>query len=292
MSNERKNIMLCRNYNESILKKWTWPILAQPKLNGDRCLAYIDHKGAVLKSSQDNIIVSVPHINEELNMLGITAILDGELYVHGMSHQKIRSITSRTKNLHDDYRLIEYHVFDIKSQQEQVYRDINRFRVGIHSNNIIYGEPKVKFVRDVTLGSISAIERQLKTYLEQGYEGIILRNPAGLYVDGRSSDLMKLKPRKNGSFTIIGYLEETSCESTCGLIPEGIPKGSLGSFICENSAGKGFRVGSGPVFTRQFRTEAWQHRQDFVGKELAIKFQEMSDTGIPIFPIAFEIIDV
>ena len=92
----RQGIMLCSPFEESRLKKWRAPYILQPKLDGIRCRAIVEGKGNVkLLSSEENEILSVPHINAQLESLKIDKLeLDGELYIHGTPFETIESIVS------------------------------------------------------------------------------------------------------------------------------------------------------------------------------------------------------
>ena len=109
-----KGIMKCVPFEEKRLAKWEPPYICQPKYDGVRCRAVPVPSGYMLLSSEENVIFSVPHINKVLDKLKGTRLeLDGELYLHGMSFEEIVSITSRTVNLHPNYKRMNFHIFDV-----------------------------------------------------------------------------------------------------------------------------------------------------------------------------------
>ena len=121
---KRSGIMLAKPLEERRLTNpkfgWSFPVLCQPKLDGERCSAE-NHNGiSLLVTSEQNIFQSVPHINDALEGLH-TEELDGELYCHGMPFSEIHSRVSRTVNLHPDYQKIQYHIFDYKGEREANY---------------------------------------------------------------------------------------------------------------------------------------------------------------------------
>ena len=87
--------MLAHKYNED---KAHYPAFIQPKLDGVRCL--FTAKGAF--SRANNQFMNVDHIEQALKPFfakNPTAILDGELYNHGLKDdfEKIISIVRKTK---------------------------------------------------------------------------------------------------------------------------------------------------------------------------------------------------
>jgi len=80
----------------------------QPKLDGMRCIATNEK----MVSRKDDLIVSAPHIAALLSSLDDGIKLDGELYIPNTDLQTIMSFARRT-NVHPDYQLLEYHVFDL-----------------------------------------------------------------------------------------------------------------------------------------------------------------------------------
>jgi len=122
-----RGIMKAYPFEEKRLAKWQPPYIVQPKYDGVRCRAVSTgtRRGYYfLLSSEENVIFSVPHINEALDRLGIDTELDGELYCHEMKFEEIVSITSRTVNIHPDHRRIDFHVFDVVTEDSQDKRII------------------------------------------------------------------------------------------------------------------------------------------------------------------------
>ena len=277
----RTGIMLCFPFEEKRLNKWTPPFIIQPKLDGDRCRAIVGPEGdVVLLSSEENMIVSVPHINEALKNLHLRNVeLDGELYIHGAPHEAIHSIVSRTENLHPDYKLAEFHIFDIVSDEVQITR----------SSKLIDIFPAVQDfgplqrVSTKLVESLDEIMQELDNYSYKGYEGFVLRNIEVPYIRKRSINMMKFKPRKEDIYEIIGYEEEISKDK--------VPKGTLGSLLCRGNDETTFSVGSGSLLTREAREKLWAVRETLIGKWARVKYQHMTSArGVPRFPVVVEIL--
>lgn len=277
----RQGIMLCYPYEEKRFNKWGKRAFLQPKLDGDRCRAIFDEKGNVtLLSSEENVITSVPHINKELEASGLLNIeLDGELYVHGMSHEDIHSIVSRKANLHNNYMLMEYHIFDIASHKGQGERLNLLDKILLNS-----GFNSVKGVETSIVESEDDIARALEFYMENCYEGIILRDLYSPYKRSRSTSIMKCKPTKSDTYKIVMAIEEEDIK--------GNPKNALGALVLTSDEGTHFNVGTG--FTREQRETLWKSIMTIPGflnnKYVEIKYQEITSArGVPRFPVFIKI---
>lgn len=261
-------------FEESRLNKWYPPYIVQPKYDGIRCRAIPTETGYLLLSSEENIIFSVPHINESLNKSGCKEELDGELYCHGMSFEEIFSITSRTANLHQDRELINLHVFDIVDSEPQVKRVLEVSDL----------ENKIPFVSVSPFWVCNDLEDIMRTYdklIDLGYEGIIVRNINQFYERKRSIWVMKFKPKKEDTYEIVGYKEETD--------KNGRLKGRMGALVLLSGDGNVFSAGSG--LTDESRYLLWNKRDEIIGKYARIKYQHLTRTKVPRFPVFMEVVE-
>jgi len=281
---KRAGIMLCYPFEETRLAKWHPPYIIQPKLDGDRCRAIIGVEGeVVLLSSEQHTFFSVPHIEEALANMHLTHIeLDGELYIHGAPHSEIHSIVSRRENLHPDYKLAEFHIFDIvNTHLPQVER--TRQLIALFPRQVRNFGP-IHLVPSRVVYTLDEIMKVQDEYAASGYEGFVLRHADYVYTRQRSTGMMKFKPRKEDIYAIVGYQEEVSIE--------GKPKGSLGALICQGNDGTRFNVGSGSLLTRENREKLWQEREALVGKWARVRYQHLtSAAGVPRFPVVVEVIE-
>lgn len=94
--------------------------------------------------------------------------------------------------------------------------------------------------------------------------------------------MMKLKPRKEDHYLIIGYEEEIS--------KDGTPKDALGALVLQSDAGHVFKVGSGSFLTRENRVNLWKAKENIVGKIAQIKYQHLTERRIPRFPVLIDIV--
>lgn len=281
---KRSGIMLCYPFEEERLvgtsrKAWNfWPVLTQPKLDGERAIQ-LDVASPTLLSSEENPFWSVPHINEELARLQPPFKLDGELYCHGMSFDEIHSIVSRTVNLHPDFAKIEYHVFDIADTPSLPNGKRTMLLKTWFAENVPETSP-LKLVRTRVADNFNEVFEHYHEYLEQNYEGVIVRHPLGLYMERRSTQVMKFKPKKSDHYVVTGWREELS--------QTGEPKNSLGALECVGTADVKFFVGTG--FTAEQRSKLWQNRNELLGKTVHVQYQSTTKNQVPRFPVFVEVL--
>lgn len=273
----RQNILLCYPFEEKRLLKWGFPALCQPKLDGVRCRAVPDKNGWTLYSSEAKEIISCPHIVNELNQLpdDLWVELDGEIYNHNLDFDLISGITSRTKNLHERYVEAEFHVFDVADEFEPQIERVNKFYKLIGFNYL-------KRVETQTAHTVEQVMEWFDWFVEQGYEGIVVRHPLNFYKRQRSLGVMKFKPHQADWFEIHSYKEE--------IDKHGNPKNRLGAFVCKDDNGETFSVGSG--LTDQQREQMWSKAPNLIGKYLKVKYQARNPNSIPRFPVFVEIDEV
>jgi DNA ligase-1 len=108
-------------------------------------------------------------------------------------------------------------------------------------------------------------------YVAEGYEGIMLRNKAGLYKNSRSADLQKYKCFESEEFEIINYKQGEGQEGGCVI------------WVCKTSEGKTFNCR--PRGTREDRIELFKNGDKYVGKKLTVRFQELTYYKVPRLPV-------
>jgi len=274
---KRDQGMLAIPYQEEILDRWnTSYYYVQPKINGIRAI----FKNDQLYSLQGNVILTLPHIKEVILKTGLGKYqLDGELYHPQYSLQIIRSIVVR-KNIHKNFRKIKYYIFDIVDTEkifEERYQILKKWSTVIKGNSILRIVPtfRVNYKDDIWI--------YLEKFKEKNFEGIIIRNPKGLYRIGkRSTDLLKFKPLKTDKYLIVGVVEERDIN--------GNPKNSLGALILSDKEGNEFKIGTGPLLTREMRINLWKERDRLVGRYAVIKYVETTERGVPFQSILVQVI--
>jgi hypothetical protein len=274
----REQIQLAPPYHRRNFDRWIQSItplaeklgvtpfaFAQLKLNGER----IRTEHGVLYSSSAAIVNSLPHISDELNIILPQDVqFDGEAYCHGLPLPMIQSIVSRTKDLHPDFEQMEYHIFDIKSNEPQIVRfqKLLQFAERIEKSNYL------KLVKPVRVTDHESAMKLVFDAIDAGYEGGIFRNPLMPYYEGRSVKYMlKCKPKERDEYRITNAFEGT-----------GKYAGTLGALevIGTEKNALPFHVGSFKI-TDDERAVLWElHKKGgLIGRTAVILYVEKAPSG-------------
>jgi ATP-dependent DNA ligase len=245
-----------------------------------------------LLSSECNLILSVPHIEEAMKHYPPNEY-DGELYVHGMDFEDVHSIVGRTTNIHIEFWKMEYHIFDIINEEPQAVRTLELQRLGD------YGP--IKTVPYHAVENFEGVMNVYNDFLADGYEGMIVRNSGAGYVRKRSTMMLKFKPKKDDYYVIKGYSVQIDKNKE-------IKPGILGKLICAGSESLDipsigeyspykpmpdgyFGVGSG--FTKEQRETYWATKELLVNQLCHVQYQNItSGKGVPRFPIFMEVLNI
>ena len=298
----RSGIMLCVPLEERRLpdtgwvNAWkSWPVVVQPKLDGERSRGVYNgpFEDWDLISSELNLFNSVPHINDALRVqLSHKIEPDGELYLHGLSFEDIHSIVSRTTNFHPDYETMQYHIFDLITDDLQHQRLVQLKGLNLKLPLVM--------VSCYLAWSFEEIMKYYHEILDQGYEGIVIRDIDNYYKRSRSQQIMKFKPKKQDYYKIKGFSIEVDIhgevkEGRLGRLicagPEGADLPVLGLYPAHTKPPEGyFGVGSG--FSADQRIKYWEIREAILNMICDVKYQHITPgKGVPRFPVFVEIVD-
>lgn len=246
----------------------TFGCYVQPKLNGIRCL-YNSKIGAW--SRQLNMLIPEVYAHLRIDTNGDT--LDGELMLP--APYTFQDTISAIKKFDPELSpLLEYHVYDIVIPDlEFDMRFLSAMRIVKDGKN-----KQVKLVPTELIRFKQALMHRFAEFVKAGYEGLIVRNRNGYYKPGhRSNDLLKYKEMKDDEFEIIGFEDG-----------KGRDKGAI-KFLCKTS--KGIQFGVRPEGSMDERRKMFKNGKSYIGKELTVRYQVLSDDGVPIFPVGVAVRD-
>ena len=122
----------------------------------------------------------------------------------------------------------------------------------------------------------SEIHAAQARFVEEGYEGAMVRNLTGAYAIGkRSANLQKVKTFLDGEYLIVGFTQGTGNETGCVI------------WECHTPAGQPFGVR--PRGTQEDRKVLFQNGSDYIGRQLTVRYQELTYYGVPRFPVGIAI---
>jgi len=258
--------ILAHKYSEQG-HKIKFPALAQPKLDGHRCTSQRDEK-TTLWSRTRKPITSMPHIIEVLERVGVER-LDGELYNH-QYHNRFEELSSfiRQEVPQEGCEIVQYHVYDYP-HPTTTNKERNEFLQGLKP---FFKNTVVHIVETLVVNDEDELMEAFEHFLAEGYEGAIVRNMDGLYVNKRSYDLQKIKEFDDAEFKIVGIKVGT--------------KGSMAGkavFTCEIPD-----VGTFDCKLKGNMDDLTKYANDpslVIGKILTVKFQGYTKYGFPRFPV-------
>lgn len=253
--------MLALEYSKRS-KSISFPCYVQPKYDGVRAL----YHGGKFITRTGNTVETVRHIGDSLRKIPEGLVLDGELYIHGEIFQNTVSFIKRFQKRSADVKYYVYDCFRINGN-EPFYRrleDLKKLKDKVGSAVVISDT--------ATAESDGDVEKIYTRAVKNGYEGVMMRNKNGPYVQGkRSKDLQKMKPGDTDEFRVASFSEGAGTEQGCVV------------WELETKDGKLFRArGTG---THEQRREEYKTARKCVGKMATVKFQGLSASGIPRFPV-------
>lgn len=206
-------------------------------------------------------------------------VLDGEFYNHALrdEFEELMSLLRQDESL-DKCKFLEYHMYDIIeidgdtkklpfTERMQLMNTL--FQSAINSKIL----PYLQLVPTNTVANTDELKQQVRNYLQQGYEGGMVRNSKSLYEQGkRSYHLQKIKEFQDAEFKIVGISEG-----------RGKLNGHVASFICVNSEGTEFNVKCDGETSKL--KEYFENHSLWKDKWLTVKFFSWTKNKLPRFPV-------
>lgn len=245
---------------------WLGPVYSQIKFDGQRCMTIVKDGKVTLISRGGKEITTVNHIKRAIEKVVTEKsnfILDGELYnksLGGFQYQ-MRAIKKYTKNLTE---LINYNIYDVVENSPYTMRMNTVAEVVRLINN-----PSIIKVESIAINPKS-LEQLHGKYLEEGYEGSIIRHTQlGYELSTRSKSLLKYKD-----------FQDVACEVIDVIPSDARPE--QGVIVCKL---RELTFKANPKFSHEERAEILKKKLDYIGSIAEIRYFELSEDGIPRFPI-------
>jgi ATP-dependent DNA ligase len=298
--------MLVRKYDDE-KKHLHFPLYVQPKLDGARCIAFLNksprsnptYKNVIMYTRQKNDYLGFDKIRKELLSALIdmwdfsnkeSIYIDGELYKHGLSLQDISgAVRNPERTTMDKYKGIKFHVFDIfyPKQKSLIFKDrlsyIDDFFDALEKNS----ECVIKVQTDLAKTDKEQ-DSMYKKFLSKKYEGIILRNSDSEYLTHptknsrsiRSKYVLKRKMTYDDEFEVVGFKE--------GI--KGHDKGAI-IWICKtHNTNKTFSAPPKNItYDERYKLFELASKNDgkgfdklYKGRMMTVEYEDLSKSEVPL----------
>lgn len=200
-------------------------------------------------------------------------VLDGELYHHDY-RDRFEQLTSliRPDEPRPGHEVVEYHVYDIVSQQPF----LERFRTLEHTFDTT---KHIRLVETHIAGNVDQLMNHYDYFRKAGYEGAMARQLHLPYEHKRSDQLLKLKDFVDSEFKIVGVEEG-----------RGKLRGHVGAFVCEVPVGDTMATCAVKLAgDTSVLAQAWQQPDKWIGKMLTVKYQGRTAAGVLRFPVGLRL---
>ena len=263
-----------------------YPVLASPKLDGIRA------------TMQDGVLLSrslkpIANKNVQEKFKNLPEKIDGEFIVGDPTakdcYQKTNSVIMSHDKPADD---VTFYAFDMLGAAGFSTRHCGMVAHVQHIQNLVV-------VPQVTINNAEDLLTAEAAWLEEGYEGVMVRDPSSLYKHGRSSTkdgiLLKLKRFEDAEAEIIGCYEKMhnaneAFTNELGRTARSTAKAGLvgteelGGFgVRDLVSGVEFEVGSG--FDAAQRKDFWSRRETLRGKIIKYKSFKIGVKDKPRHPV-------
>jgi DNA ligase-1 len=254
--------------------KITGKKLVEPKLDGVRVLTVVDYESRTVTMYTRNgkELVNFPHIcrvfEDNLEQIGRGTVFDGEVVSH--SFQDLMTQVHRKSDVKaDDAKLMLFDCLPLaefkRGRSVMAQRRRSNFLKENYSkifadSGCIELVPQREFDLDVFTDEIEFRDYN-REMVEKGYEGIMIKDPQGLWEGKRSTAWLKQKPFIEVSLAVTAVEEGT-----------GRNEGRLGALICQGEDdGKTIKVNVGSGFSDSQRKEFWQDTEALIGQVVEVR---------------------
>ena len=273
-------------------KKIGGQVCLDKKLDGVRVLTVVDSDNGEIVSQYTrngktlkNFTHITSFIRSKILETGNTRpmVLDGEIVSN--SFQDLMKQVHRKDNVEADDAVLQ--LFDIIPLSEfkqgksvlnlrQRHRYLEEYAKMFNGFENIQVIPKVEVDLETEQG-----QQQFKDFnkeaIEQGYEGIMIKNPTAKYECKRSTGWLKQKPFIEVTLEVVDYEEGT-----------GRNEGRLGAIICKGiDDGKTISVNVGSGFSDVHRDEYWNNRDALIGNLVEVRADAVTQNQDGTYSLRF-----
>jgi ATP-dependent DNA ligase len=235
------------------------PFYVQPKLDGVRLLV-----------SKDGGISRTGKIVPGTEILG-RGLMEGE-YIDGEAYDSSMSFEELTSTFKTDPLKLKFHVFDYFDMKNPELPFSDRMIQVRGLTNSHY-----EIVETFLVQKHTDMQSFHDMFMSQGYEGTMIRDCNSVYEIGkRSNYLLKYKDFQTDEYEIVDVKEGTGREKGAAI------------WVCKVGDHK---FSAKPEGTLESRKKYLQDKDKYIGKQLTVRYQNLTTLGIPRFPVGVAVRD-
>lgn len=283
--------MLSAKFGNKTVEDLVYPLMITPKLDGIRCVlrdgtAYSRTLKRIpntkIRTALESLLIEHPEFE---GFDGELMVTDSQSKAGFAEYNTIQSvIMSESHPLEDFYVFAPFDSYAIEGGYAKRLKEVTDTVMKVITTN-----PGKWNLSPVPTGVVQSGVDALKKFeqlVAHGFEGIMFRDPDGLYKYGRSTfkeqGLVKMKPFEDHEATIVGFDEQMTNtnekevdelgHSKRSSKKEGlVPAETLGCLVVE-SLDKSMRYEVGTGFTAAERKELWDNKESYLGKFIKVRY--------------------
>ena len=247
--------------------------ILQPKLDGVRCLTVVDFESRTVVQYTRNgkELANFTHITDALakhiDIFERSYVLDGEVVSN--SFQDLMKQVHRKDDVQaGDARLMLFDIVPLSEfkagkstlGQKRRHNLLKTFKEVFDQVGYIDIIPQIEVDLETFVGQVEYKDYN-KKMVEDGFEGIMIKNIDAKYECKRSTSWLKMKPFIEVSLSVTAVEEGT-----------GRNEGKLGALVCEGEDdGKFIRVNVGSGLTDEQRAEFWAAKDSLIRQVVEVR---------------------
>lgn len=278
---------------DNVIQSLQFPLLGSYKYDGIRATV---QNGQLLSRSLKPIRNTAMQVRWRVRALDL---LDGEIICgEPTAEDCFNQTSSQVMSTDGGLDNAKYYVFDL-------YKPGLAFESRIMLlKQAVQGIPDIVYVKQVLLKNVAQLLKFEEEAVGKGHEGIMVRDPAGAYKQGRSTlrergliaikrfvdaeaviqAVYEQKENRNEKKTnALGHSERSSHKTNK------VGKDTLGGFTVQMRMAKGaplitFNVATGTGLTDVRRKQLWERKSDLVGATVKLRYQKIGTMDAPRIP--------
>lgn len=278
LSEVDKGPMLAYKYELGEVK--VWPVVVQPKLDGMRMLCRETSPDVYECRSRENRQLThltdiVDQVKVLMTYLPSGCQLDGELFNPALSFKQIIEAIKKVTAIHPRLKEVHYYIYDVIEAEGKPYEERYNLLIRAYERYLEDGHLNTRFqlVSAYPVNSHQEILAYHADFISQGFEGTMIRKLGAKteYKRHRTKNLMKHKDFLDEEMEVLGVEE---CQGR---------EAGLAKLKVRDVRGNELYVRPGGIFEDRKR---WlEHPEEIVGQKVTVTYQELTEAGIPRFPV-------